>query len=135
LTDGAADLDQPPRRVVVHLAKRTGGPELEAVQQAVKDAGMNLPVAFLRLDDTSRLDLVDASRGNLGAEPGAVARLSDIAALLQVEGVTSRGAPRGPLLVELDRRSTVDRDEFDGLVDQAFRLAHANWRTFTGGTK
>lgn len=135
LSDGAADLDKPPRRVVVHLAKRAGGQEIEAVQQALKTAGMGLPVAFIRLDDSSLWDLAETSRDNYGADPGTVVRLSDRAALLQVEGVSSRGAPRGPLLVELHRSSTVEPDDLDGLVDQAFRLAHANWRTFSRGTK
>jgi hypothetical protein len=34
------------------------------------------------------------------------------------------------LLIELDKRSDVEAGSLDGLVDQAFRLAHANWRGF-----
>lgn len=132
--DGAADLDRRPERVVVHLAKRTGAREIEAVQEALRTAGMDLPLAFLRLDDSSIWDIADTGKDNCGANPGTVVRLSGRAALLQVEGVTRRGAPRGPLLVELDRRSTVARDGLDGLVEQVLRLAHANWRSFTGRT-
>lgn len=54
----------------------------------------------------------------------------DRPALLQPEGLTRTGPANGPILVELDRRSTVDSDEMGGLVDQAYRLAHANWRGF-----
>lgn len=136
LTDGVDDLDNTPGRFVIHLAKRTGLQEIEAVEAAVRQAGADLPLAFLRLDDSSPWDMAETSKDNYGPDPGTAVRLSNRAALLQVEGVTSRaGAPSGPLLIELDRRSSVSPDALDGLVDQVFRLAHANWRSFTGRTK
>lgn len=135
LTEGVDDLDQPPGRVVVHLAKRAGVQEIEAVQEAMNRVGLRLPAAFLRLDDSSMWDIADTGKDDFGAGAGTVVRLSERAALLQVEGVTNRGAPGGPLLVALDSRSTVDADQFDGLISQAYRLAYASWRSFTGKRK
>jgi len=35
----------------------------------------------------------------------------------------------------MDRRSTVPNSDFDDLVEQVFRLAHANWRGFNAQSK
>jgi argonaute-like protein implicated in RNA metabolism and viral defense len=135
LTDDVRDLDEPPKRVIVHLAKKARREEIDAVQQAMVDAGMTLPVAFLRLDDSALWDLADDRQDTWSAARGTVVRLDDRHALLQTEGVTNTGAPGGPLLIGLDARSTVGPEHLDDLVGQVFRLAHANWRTFTGRSK
>lgn len=122
--------DQPPRRLVVHLTRKTGKREIEAVERAMKRAGVELPTAFLRLDPTSLYDLADGSAQTFGPPKGLAVRLGERRMLLQSEEVTSLGAPDGPLLVELDARSAVGADELPSLVEQAFRLSHANWRGF-----
>src|ERR1039457_6130347 len=54
-----ADLDQPPARLIVHLAKQAGKQEIEAAQHAMNAARLEVPVAFLRLDDSSLHDIAD----------------------------------------------------------------------------
>src|SRR5438067_551122 len=61
---------------------------------------------------------------------GLAVRLSPRRALLQTEGLGPLGPPEGPLLIDPDERSNVGEEALDGLVAQAFRLAHANWRGF-----
>ncbi|MGH3853188.1 MAG: Piwi domain-containing protein [Pseudonocardiaceae bacterium] len=129
------DLDTPPRRLVIHLAKNTGPREIDAVNDAIAQSGVSVPVAYLRLDDSSMWDLADTSNQTFIPAKGTVTRLGDRRALLQSEGENNLGPPDGPLLIALDRRSTVEPEDFDDLVAQAFRLAHANWRGFNARSK
>jgi hypothetical protein len=122
--------DQPPRRLVIHLTRKTGWREIEAIQRAMKRSNFNLPTAFLRLDTTSLYDLADGTAQTFGPPKGLAVRLAERRMLLQSEEVTPLGAPDGPFLIELDARSAVAADELPGLVEQAFRLSHANWRGF-----
>lgn len=130
-----SDLDRQPRRLVIHLAKRTGAREIAAVQRSMERAGVTLPVAFLRLDDSVLWDSADTSEETWVVPKGLVVRLSDRRALLHAEELGATGPPDGPLLIELDRRSSVGAEQFDELVGQVFRLAHANWRGFNARSK
>jgi len=129
------DIDQPPRRIVVHLASRTGWTEIKAVQEAMLAVALDIPVAFLRLDDTSLWDLADTRTDTFAPGKGTVVLLGSRRALLQSEGLTGTGPPDGPILIEMDSRSTVGPEVFDELVAQVFRLAHANWRGFNARSK
>lgn len=131
----SADADTPPRRVVVHLASRTGRTEITAVERALGDAGVDVPVALLRLDDTSMWDVADTGQDTFAAAKGTVVALGARRALLLSDGLGATGAPDGPILVEMNGRSTVEPEALEGLVAQAFRLAHANWRGFNARSK
>lgn len=131
----SADLDRPPARLVVHLAKSAGWREIDAVERALTALDLTLPVAFLRLDDTSPHDVADTDQQTFAPPKGLVAKLGPRRALLQTEELGPIGPPDGPLLVAMDRRSTVSTDDFDDLVAQVFRLAHANWRGFNARSK
>ena len=130
-----ADLDAQPTRLVIHLASRTGAPEIASVEEAMRRVGVSLPTAFLRLDDSSLWDAADTNEETWAAPKGLVVRLGDRRALLHAEALGPTGPPEGPLLIELDRRSTVEDECFDELVAQVFRLAHANWRGFNARSK
>lgn len=130
-----ADVDRPPRRLAIHLAKRAGHREIDSAERAMEAAGLRVPVAYLRLDDSSLHDIADTGEATFAPPKGLVAKLGPRTALLQSEGLGALGPPEGPLLVTMDGRSTVPADEFDGLVAQVFRLAHANWRGFNAQTK
>lgn len=131
-----ADLDvRDPSRLVVHLSKRAGGREIEAAQHAFANVGTTVPTAFLRLDDSSLHDVADTDEDTYAAPKGLVAKLGQRRALLQSEELTMVGPPDGPLLIEMDSRSTVPAEQFDELVAQAFRLSHANWRGFNARSK
>lgn len=129
------DLDFEPRRLVIHLSRRTGRREIEVVERAMKQAGITLPTAFLRLDDTTPWDSADTDDETWAAPKGLVVQLGPRRALLQAEELSATGPPDGPLLIELDQRSTVSQDAFGDLVGQVFRLAHANWRGFNARSK
>ena len=130
-----ADLDQPPARLIVHLAKQAGKQEIEAAQHAMNAARLEVPVAFLRLDDSSLHDIADTDTATFAPPKGLVAKLGARRALLQAEELGALGPPNGPLLVAMDRRSTVSEKDFDALTAQVFRLAHANWRGFNAQSK
>lgn len=130
-----SDLDVEPSRLVVHLSRRTGVREIEAVERAMKQAGVTLPTAFLRLDDTAMWDSADTDDETWVAPKGLVVQLSRRRALLHAEELGTTGPPDGPLLIELHKRSTVPDEAFNDLVGQVFRLAHANWRGFNARSK
>jgi hypothetical protein len=130
-----SDLDVDPGRLVVHLSRRTGVREIDVVQRAMKQVGVTLPAAFLRLDDSAMWDSADTAEETWVAPKGLVVQLGRRRALLHAEELGATGPPDGPLLIELDERSTVPEDAFEGLVAQVFRLAHANWRGFNARSK
>jgi len=126
----AEDVDQPFGRLVVHLARRTGWREIEAVRRAMGRAGVTLPTAFVRVDDSTLWDVASGAADHYAPPKGIAVRLGSRRALLQAEELTAIGPPGGPLLIELDGRSDIGSDELDAVVDQAYRLGYANWRGF-----
>lgn len=129
------ETDELPRRLVLHLGKKTGKREIDAVQAATHEAGVDIPAAFLRIDDSSNYDLADGRKDTLAPPKGLAVRLGPRRVLLQADGLTGLGPPDGPLLIELNERSTVDASDLEGLVAQAFRLGHANWRAFNARSR
>lgn len=130
-----SDLDQPPRRLVLHLAKKTGRREIAAARRAMERAGVSIPAAFLRLDDSTLFDLADGLEETLAPPKGLTVRLDEWRMLLQSNGLTALGPPDSPLLAELNDESDVGTEALDELVAQAFRLSHANWRGFNARSK
>jgi hypothetical protein len=128
--NSSRDTDEPVQRLVIHLGKRTGWKEAAAARRAMTAADISLPVALMRLDDSSLHDIADGLEDTLAPPKGLAVRLGTRQVLLQTEGLTATGVPTGPLLIELDERSQVGQEALDDLVSQAFRLAHANWRGF-----
>jgi len=131
----SADLDETPRRLVIHLAKQTGWREIHAAERALDAAGIDIPVAYLRLDDSALHDIANTDEATFAPSKGLIAKLGPRRALLQTEGLGALGPPDGPLLVTMDRRSTAAETDFDDLVAQIYRLAHANWRGFNAQSK
>lgn len=128
--------DSSASRIVIHLSKRTGSREVTAAQTALKEARMaDLPVAFVRIDDSSLFEFLDGAEPTFAPPKGLTLRLSERRALVQVETATNFGPARRPLLVELDKRSTVTPKDLGSLVLQIFRLGHANWRGFNARSK
>jgi hypothetical protein len=128
--DADVDADQPPERLVVHLGKKTRAGEIDAVRSAMERADLALPALFMRLDDSHLYDIADGRTDTLAPPKGLAVRLGPQRMLLQAEAAGPLGPPDGPLLVELDDRSDGDADQLEGLVEQAYRLGHANWRGF-----
>jgi hypothetical protein len=128
------EMDQPPRRLVLHLGKKTGRREIGAVEAAMKEVGVTIPAAFLRIDDSSNYDLTSGTE-TFAAPRGLAVHLGPRRTLLQADALSPLGAPDGPLLIELNEQSTVAEDELDDLVAQAFRLGNANWRGFNARSR
>jgi hypothetical protein len=124
-----------PTRLVFHFARRTGRAEIAAIRAAIEGSGMTLPAAFVRIDDSNLYDLLDYTSARLVPPKGIMLRLDRLTALLQSEGPSRLSPPRGPLLIELDRRSDVGPEALDGLVEQTLRLSAANWRGFNARSK
>lgn len=124
------DADEPAGRLVIHLGRKTGWREIEAVRAAMERSGLALPALFIRLDDTTLYDIADGRSDNGVPAKGLAVRLGERRLLLQAEGAGPLGPPEGPLLVELDRRSDGGSDCLNSLAEQAYRLGHANWRGF-----
>lgn len=124
------DRDEPAGRIVLHLAKRTGWREIAAARRALSRSNVTVPTVFVRLDDSTLYDIGNGAADTFAPPKGLAVRLGPRRALLQTEGLGPLGPPEGPLLIELDERSSVGEEAMDGLVEQTFRLAHANWRGF-----
>lgn len=128
-------LAQAPARLVFHFARRIGRAEIAAIRAAIDGSGATLPAAFVRIDDSNLFDLLDYTSARLVPPQGVMVRLDERTALLQSEGPGRLAPPRGPLLIELDRRSDVGPEALEGLVEQIMRLSAANWRGFNARSK
>jgi hypothetical protein len=135
LEESYEKMDQAPRRLVLHLGSKTGAREIRAIEAAMKDTGKQASTAFLRLDDSSIYDLADGLAETMAPPKGLAVRLGERRLLLQAEGATALGPPDGPILVELNKKSTVGPEALDELAAQAFRLSHASWRGFNARSK
>lgn len=135
LRESESRLDQPPSRIVLHLGQKTGEREIGAIENAIRDAGLDASTAFLRLDRTTLYDLADGRADTLAPPKGIAARLGPRRALLQPDEAGPLGPSDGPLLIELNERSSVEPEALDELVAQAFALGHANWRGFNARSR
>lgn len=129
-----------PGKLVIHLCKRPGKfREVAAAEQAMRTLGQNLPFAIVHLNDDTSYRLFDTAHPTYVPQPGIKVDLNRYTALLFLDGRVpdgtgqevrrKRGVPR-VLEVYLDRRSTIDADEFPRLVQQVFDFARVNWRGF-----
>jgi hypothetical protein len=130
------DLDEEPRRVIFHLASRTGAGEIDAARRALQTAGrQHLPAAFLRVDDSTLYDILDVDEETYAAPRGLLVRLGRRRVLVQAEGPSRLSPPRGAILVELDSRSDLGEDSIEQLARQVFLLSGVNWRGFNARAK
>jgi hypothetical protein len=129
-----------PSAVIIHLCKRPGKfREVAAVERAMQTLGQNIPFALLHLNDDTSYRLFDTAHQTYVPRPGIKVDLNRYTALLFLDGRIpdamgqevrrKRGVPR-VLEVYLDRRSTMNPDEFPRLVQQVFEFARVNWRGF-----
>lgn len=129
-----------PEALVIHLCKRPGKfREVAAVEQAMQTLGQNIPYALLHLNDDTTYRLFDTAHPTYVPRSGVKVGLNPITALLFLDGRVpdrngqeirrKRGVPR-VLEIYLDRRSTIDANEFPRLVHQVFDFARVNWRGF-----
>lgn len=116
------------RRLVLHVFKRTGPREAEAVAEALD--GRNIPFALVHVNRDTPLWLVSDSGLHIAPAPaGSVVSLGDDDQLLMTgEYGTSKRRNPHPLRLSLDRRSTF-RD-MSRITSQAQGFTATSWRGF-----
>lgn len=123
-----------PQSLVVHFHKRPGDGEVEAVSQALRSLGVDIPFALLHLNEFSLFRAFDTKESTCVPQTGLQVDLSRRRALLLLDGLEQgkrnrRGVPN-VWDISLDRRSTMEVDEFPRLIQQIHRFARVNWRGF-----
>jgi hypothetical protein len=123
-----------PDSIVVHLHKRPGYRELEAIQGALDGFQEQIPYALLHLNEYSNFRLFDTSNPTYIPVSGLKVNLGYYQALLLLDGRvgdqrTKVGVPR-VLDIAMDKRSTLAVEEFPNLVSQIHDFARVNWRGF-----
>jgi hypothetical protein len=128
-----------PTGLVIHLCKRPGRfREVAAIEQAMRTLENSIPYALLHVNDDTNYRLFDSSHSTYVPESGMTVGVYCTSALLFLDGRPPgssetirrrRGVPR-LLEVSMDKRSTMDIDEFPRLVRQVFEFSRVNWRGF-----
>jgi hypothetical protein len=123
-----------PDSIIVHLHKRPGNMELEAIDDALSTVGNDIAYALLHLNEYSNFRLFDTSHRGYVPPKGLKVNLSSHEALLLLDGRSGSdrrkiGVPR-VLDVMMDKRSTLPVDGFSHLVRQVNDFASVNWRGF-----
>jgi hypothetical protein len=123
-----------PDSIVLHLHKRPGYRELEAIQKALDGVRAQTPYALLHLNEYSNFRLFDTNHPSYIPVSGLKVELSYRQALLLIDGRLGAerrkvGVPR-VLDIAMDKRSTLSCDQFPDLVKQVHDFARVNWRGF-----
>lgn len=123
-----------PDVLILHFHKNPGRKEIEAVTTALNELKIDIPYALVHLNEYSNYRLFDTAMSNFVPERGLKVNLSPIQALLLVDGNINgkrnrMGTPH-PLEIRLDKRSTIERNEFPYLVKQVYDFSYVNWRGF-----
>jgi len=123
-----------PEFIIVHFHKGPGYKELDAIEEALKNLGKDIPYALLHLNEYSNFRLFDSSHSSYVPETGLKVNLGRHQALLLLDGRIGdqrrkMGVPR-VLDVRMDKRSTLAASEFPSLVRQVYDFSRINWRGF-----
>jgi len=120
--------------LVIHFHKRPGYKELEAVNNALNHLGRVLPYALVHLNEFSSFRLFDTAHSSHVPQAGLTVSLSRHRSLLVLDGreKNKRNRMGVPNVwdIALDKRSTMEVDEFPRLIAQVHRFARVNWRGF-----
>jgi len=123
-----------PTSVIVHLHKRPGKKEIDAVENALKSLEADFPYALIHLNEYSNFRLFDTGNQCYVPPKGLKVDLSSHEALLLTDGrIRDKryriGVPR-VLDVRMDKRSSLKFENFSSLVRQVYDFSHVNWRGF-----
>lgn len=128
------DIKGVPDSIIVHISKRPGHRELEAIQRALDGLEEQIPYALIHLNEYSNFRLFDTNHPTYIPVSSLKVDLSTHQALLLLDGRVGDqrrkvGVPR-VLDIAMDKRSTLPADEFPTLVRQVHDFARVNWRGF-----
>lgn len=123
-----------PDQIILHLHKRPGFKELEAIENALKHIGKGIPYALLHLNEYSNFRLFDTGHQTYVPEMGFTVNLSTREAILLIDGRIGNqrrrmGVPR-VLDITMDIQSTISKQYFPKLVKQVYDFSFINWRGF-----
>jgi len=123
-----------PNAIILHFHKKPGKPELNAIEDALKEVGQDIPYALVHLNEYSNYRLFDSSHSSYVPQTGLAVRLSGRQAILLLDGRADGprrriGVPR-VLEVTLDKRSSIGVEEFPILLQQVYNFSYVNWRGF-----
>lgn len=123
-----------PESLIIHFHKRPGYKEVAAIEQALKELQLTIPYGLVHLNEYSGYRLFDTSDKTYTPNSGLRIDISARQALLLLDGreddKRNRVGVPNVWDITLDRRSTVDYEEFPRLVHQIQRFAKVNWRGF-----
>lgn len=87
-----------PDKIVLHLSKKPGKGELEAIQLYLNSAGVDVPYAIIHINEYSNFRVFDSTHQSYAPPKGLMVRLSSHEALLVNRGRTNGwsrvGVPR-----------------------------------------
>jgi hypothetical protein len=128
-----AEQGVPVDRLTIHVFKRTGRREANAVQTALAGRSSQVEVALVHVNRDSPLQLfaLDGTKISF-AEAGTVVALGSRDRLL-VTGDAGKPGVGHPLRLTLDRTST--SDDMDRVVEHAYGLTAMSWRGLRRGNE
>lgn len=128
----------PPEEIIIHLPKRPGYREVDAIKRALGSISRHIPYALLHLNEYSTFRVFDSGHRTFIPECGLKVDISQHEAVLLIDGRIgdSRrriGVPR-VLDIIMDKRSTSSFSDFGNLVNQVYALSRVNWRGFNAAS-
>ena len=123
-----------PEIIIFHFHKNPGKREIEAIEKALQNTGLDIPYCLIHLNEYSNFHIFDSSHLTYIPPSGTLINLSRRESLLLLDGrfgdKRSRiGVPR-VLDIRMDKRSTANIELFPKLVNQINNFASMNWRGF-----
>jgi argonaute family protein len=123
-----------PDSIVIHLHKKPGPGEIQAVENALQKAAKDIPYALIHLNEYSNFRLFETSDTTYVPPKGLKVSLGSHESLLlldgKVRGKRNKIGVPSILDVRMDKRSTINVDRFAELVKQIYDFSHINWRGF-----
>jgi len=123
-----------PQSLIIHFHKRPGYKELEAVEGALTKLELSIPYALVHLNEYSGFRLFDTSHRTYVPPTGLRVDISRRHALLLLDGreddKRNRMGVPNVWDISLDRRSTMNVEEFPRLLRQIQCFSKVNWRGF-----
>ncbi|GBC73199.1 hypothetical protein HRbin04_00595 [archaeon HR04] len=120
--------------IIIHLHKKPGKNEINAIEDGLKCAVQDIPYAIVHLNEYSNFRLFDSSHSSYIPCKGLYVTLSLHESLILLDGRVNNernkvGMPR-ILDVRIDKRSTLDVKNFSDIFKQVYDFSFINWRGF-----
>ncbi len=123
-----------PESIIIHFHKRPGKKEFSAVESALKNIAKDIPYALVHINEYSNFRVFDSSDLSYVPPKGLKVDLSLHECIILLDGRirekrSKMGVPR-VLDVNIDKRSTISKENFPGIFKQVYDFSYINWRGF-----